>query len=685
MASARAMTTHTQSRRPAILVVDDSPENLDILKDALAGNYSVRPALHGTLALKLALKEPQPDLILLDVMMPGMDGYEVCQRLKADVRTRNIPVIFITAKTLVADEVKGLAVGGVDYIHKPISPPVVQARVKVHLDLQQAHRKTDAQNIELYNINKKLLSILDQLSNSEERFRNLVQTIPDIVYKIDADGRFTFINKAIERLGYQQAELIGQHFITIIHPTDRDRSCLAKSLKRRTTDKSEHPLQAFDERRTGDRITSGMELRLQSKSGDIAGEFEIKTICEEEIWAEVNSSGLYGKPLTEATSEEKRTYIGTVGVVRDITERKKIQEKLQLAKDQAEEATRIKDKFISMVAHDLRSPLGSILGSVQYVVEDEETLLNESHKTLLTGVVKNGQNLIQLIEKVLNIGRLKTGKITLEKIFFNGHSLIQEVAQSLCHLLSKKGLTLDNAVPMEMRLFADRILIGEVVQNLLSNAIKFSQPGSVIRVYAPDKKKAVIAVQDQGIGINDEIMHKLFNVEEKTSTPGTQGEQGTGFGLPFAFDLMQAHAGTLTVTSAPGKGSTFSLVLPTIKPCILIVDDEAATRTLLKQMLQALNVEVVEAGHGQEALQRIQEQPVHLILADLHMPIMHGFALLEKLQQHKETKTIPFVLMTVDQEMATRDRAFHLGAADFTVKPLQAHNLLPRIRYFIGG
>ena len=356
------------------------------------------------------------------------------------------------------------------------------------------------------------------------------------------------------------------------------------------------------------------------------------------------------------------------------------------AKEKAEEATRLKDKFVSLVAHDLRSPLAAIMGSVAYVLNDEDKPLCKNHALLLESALNGSKNLIQLIEEVLNISRLKTGKITLKKNFFNAHAMVQEMAQRLDHLRIKKSLTIENRVPVNMRLFADRPLICEVVQNLLSNAIKFSHPGTTIQVFASDNTKYLsIAIQDQGTGIPKNMVPKLFNIAEKTTTPGTQGEQGTGFGLPFSWDIMQVHEGSLSVHSLPGEGSTFSLTLPTKHPRILVVDDEAPMRTLLKHMLLPLRVEILEAEHGEVALAYIREHPIHLILSDIVMPVMDGFELLETLQKRHETRDIPFVLITIKNDIATRDRAFRLGAADFSVKPFQADDLLPRVRNFLGG
>ncbi len=133
-------------KKNIIMVVDDTSENIDILKSSLIADYVVRPAPSGQIALRVANIYPHPDLILLDIMMPDMDGYEVCRRLKADPVTRDIPVIFVTAKSDVADELAGLQLGAVDYITKPFSIPIVQARVKTHLALRAANLKLDQHN-----------------------------------------------------------------------------------------------------------------------------------------------------------------------------------------------------------------------------------------------------------------------------------------------------------------------------------------------------------------------------------------------------------------------------------------------------------------------------------------------------------------------------------------------------------
>ena len=314
----------SESVKPSILIVDDTPENLDILKGVLIDDYMVRPAINGKLALRLALMEPQPDLILLDIMMADMDGYEVCRQLKRDIRTQDIPVIFVTAKSGDRDELEGFQIGAVDYITKPISPAVVKARVKTHLALRGFNVEMEEKNRRLYEINERLTDSMEQLSASEDRFRSLVQTIPDIVYKIDSEGKFIFLNKSVERLGYHQSDLIGKHFSEIIHSADVHDASLEKVLERIGRGNLNPEQKVFDERRSGLRMTNGLEIRLRTKSGESVGVAEIKNIDSSTINVEVNSTGLYGE-VGHDTSYRSRQYVGTVGVIRDVTDRQKAQ------------------------------------------------------------------------------------------------------------------------------------------------------------------------------------------------------------------------------------------------------------------------------------------------------------------------------------------------------------------------
>ncbi|MBF0425128.1 MAG: response regulator [Magnetococcales bacterium] len=330
-----------------ILIVDDSSDTREQLTRALAGEHTVLTSTSGEEALKLAATDPQPDLILLDTSMPGMDGYTVCRQLKEYYKTKRIPVIFTTthgaADEEIEAEVKGFHLGAVDFIFKPVTALHIQACVRTHIALRRAHADLEINNQRLREINEQLTSSMERLTASEERFRNLVQTVPDIVYEVDNEGRFTFLNRSVEMLGYHPTELLGRHFSTIIRESDIQRSSLKGVLQLAdsgTPDPNNHKL--FDERRTGQRMTTALEIQLKTKSGTVTQPAELHTLADPVIDVEINSSGIYSD-IGNDTSYRTRRYMGTVGVIRNITERKKylaalekIQQELAAAKEEAE-------------------------------------------------------------------------------------------------------------------------------------------------------------------------------------------------------------------------------------------------------------------------------------------------------------------------------------------------------------
>ncbi|GAB6040951.1 response regulator [Endothiovibrio diazotrophicus] len=366
--------------------------------------------------------------------------------------------------------------------------------------------------------------------------------------------------------------------------------------------------------------------------------------------------------------------------------RKRQERTLEEALTTAEEATRLKDKFVSLVAHDLRGPLGGIVGLAELLANAEENGLQaEELKELSTEIWMSGKRLLNVVEDLLDISRLQQGKITPYPEFLDAHYVVSASLQPLAQMAKGKEVTIVNQVAEGSRIYADATLFGQVMQNLISNAIKFSQPGGRVRVFTPDSHPTTVAVQDRGVGIPPEVLPKLFRLEEKVSTPGTAGERGTGFGMPFSHNIMEAHGGLLRAESRPGAGSTFFAELPAVRPRVMVVDDQSMVRSILTMHLSTLGVDVIAAGDGREALALLRgPQKPHLILLDIVMPEMDGFQLLEALQRDPATQAIPVIMVTGDDKIETREKALRMGAVDFTVKPVVVHDLIPRVRRVVG-
>ena len=301
-------------QRQKILIVDDKQENLFALRNVLSDlDVEIIEATGGNEALAATL-DHRFSVAILDVMMPGIDGYELAEYLKGDRKTRNLPIIFVTAVYSEEERIfKGYEAGAVDYIVKPYNPAVLLSKVRVFLELDEIRTE----------LSEKILA----LTATEERFRTLVMTIPDIVYRIDTEGRFTYLNEAVQILGYNQEDLIGAHFTKILHPEDIENVTREAVLPRyaNTTAKPEGSPKLFDERRTGPRITKALEVRLIPKRHGKPVRAELRSIGEEVIIGEINSSGIYGQI---GAGGDKSLLLGSVGVIRDINERKRAEEEL---------------------------------------------------------------------------------------------------------------------------------------------------------------------------------------------------------------------------------------------------------------------------------------------------------------------------------------------------------------------
>jgi signal transduction histidine kinase len=372
-----------------------------------------------------------------------------------------------------------------------------------------------------------------------------------------------------------------------------------------------------------------------------------------------------------------------IGNIMDITERKQAEAELRLAKEQAEAATKLKDKFVELVAHDLRSPFTSMMGLFRLFGERKSLLVNEDDKKILDRVFKSADRMIAMIDQLLNISRLQTGQITPQPRFFKGHIAAAVTIGALAHNAAQKGIVIINDVPVDMRLYADPSLFDEVLLNLLSNAIKFCSKGDSITFFAPPGLGSAIAIRDTGKGIDEKKIPDLFKHEVTTTTPGTAGEMGTGLGLPFSHDIMEAHGGELTVESSPGKGSVFCAILPHVTPLALVVDDDPDMQLLARIHLAKIGIDVMEAVNGEMALSAMKDRLPHIIITDIMMPVMDGFTLLGNLKKESATSAIPVIVITsADREV--RDKAFRLGADDFVSKPIEVDDFIPRVRRFVG-
>jgi len=260
-------------------------------------------------------------------------------------------------------------------------------------------------------------------------------------------------------------------------------------------------------------------------------------------------------------SKKKKNLFNTNSrLEQEIIVRKETEERLQKAKDEAEEATKLKDKFVTLVSHDLKTPLNGIMGCIELVKLHSQ--LNDDANKMLDLALSACRDMNSLINEVLNLSKIRGGKINLQLELINAEEMANSIVEHYAPMANSKGIVLTNEIYEQTQIYADKKLLIEVFNNLISNAIKFCKQGNSIKIHMIQGEDTVIAVTDTGVGIHPEAIDNLFSYDKKTSTIGTAGESGTGFGLPLAHEIIQAHKGELQVESILGEGTTFYVKLP---------------------------------------------------------------------------------------------------------------------------
>lgn len=248
--------------------------------------------------------------------------------------------------------------------------------------------------------------------------------------------------------------------------------------------------------------------------------------------------------------------------ITDITEKKKTQEQLSLYADDLKELNSSKDKFLSIISHDLRGPFLGLKGYTQLLIEDYETLEKEEILDYLNKIHESSRDLYTLVDNLLKWSRLELDKMPYEPMMFNLQEEIHPLIKLMNSAAEKKDITLLNSIDNNIQPMADRLMLTSVLQNLISNAIKFTSKGGLVKLSsAQENGRIIINIEDNGIGIKPEDQEKLFSLDKGYTSKGTAGEKGTGFGLIIAREMVLKMGGEIWAQSTPGKGSVFSFSL----------------------------------------------------------------------------------------------------------------------------
>ena len=442
-------------------------------------------------------------------------------------------------------------------------------------------------------------ALVTLLFESEEKYRNITENIDDFLFTFERIKKVLnppFYTRSVEKItGYSQSEFLSEStfFLKIIYPDDFQ---LVKN-KLRTIFRSR--IQDSEE----------MEFRIINKHGNL-------------VWVRTkiniirNPDGVISK---------------IYGLVSDISLKKKAEEELKQSTENLINLNDTKDKFISIISHDLRTPFSSIIGFTDLLIEDED-LTDGKKKQYVRFIQESSKSMLELVNSLLDLTRLQTGRIKFEPEKITAGSIITKSINSLSGTILQKDIDIISKVDEKVTIFADNKLMMQVFNNLISNAIKFTKPGGKIVISASPSKKIrfyEFSIKDNGVGIKPENMPALFKLDSKYTTEGTAGEKGTGLGLSIVKEIIEKHGGNIWVESEFGRGAEFKFTLPIVLPNILLVDDSRTDRLLYFKILEHItsdyNIEI--ASNGKEALEKIKISPPTLVITDHIMPEINGYDL----------------------------------------------------------
>ncbi len=517
------------------------------------------------------------------------------------------------------------------------------------------------------------------LRESESRFRAIFERAAIGIKLADRDGRVVGSNRALqEMLGYSAEELEGMSFAEFSHPDDAvtDRRLLEELV----AGKRDHYL---------------MEKRYRRKDGRL-------------VWARLTVS------LVRDAAGGPRF---AIGMVEDVTARKR-QAELQRAKEAAEEANRAKSEFLANMSHELRTPLNAVIGMSKMLAGQRFGPLNAKQLDYMKDVTAAGEHLLALINDILDLTRIEAGRMRLHPETFALGATLAGLVSTLRPLAERKRLALTFRPPEpDGEVVTDEAKLKQVLYNLLSNAIKFTSRGEVsVRcewVAAAERGAAAapaaearafrVAVEDTGIGIAPEDQAIIWEeFMQLDSGPGRE-QEGTGLGLALTRRLAGMLGGAIWVESAPGRGSTFTFVLPRRlpgsvpqsvrppapdrrpvgptepggRPLALVIEDHPPTHKLFLDWLGEAGLATASAFDGPSGLELAARLRPQVVLLDLQLPGKDGWQVLTELKSRPETAGIPVVIISVTDE---RQPAISLGALEFLVKPVDHEQLLGRLR-----
>jgi len=756
-----------------ILLADDNADMRDYVRSLFSAHYRVEAVADGVQALAAARARP-PDLILTDVMMPGLDGFGLLAAVRADHALSDVPVILLSARAGEEARIGGFEAGADDYLVKPFSARELTARVQAHLALRQARR-----------------DVIEALRQSDERTRALFQQAPGFMCVLTGPEHvFEFANDSYRRF-VGERDLIGrrvvdafpevrqQGFLELLDEVHRTglpvtrtetpldlRRSVNGPLQRAYIDFVYQPIRSADGTVSGvfvegfdvtDRVVAQRQLHrseeLRQLALDAAGMGTFTWYPEEDRTdADARMLALFGlrpqSTLSYASAlatlivpedrpghaeavraaldpggpgalraeirvrraddgglrwlsivgqmffeRASRRPLYLAGIATDITERKDAEQAQAEVRRALEAADRQKDEFLAMLAHELRNPLAPIgtAGSLLSLLPQADPRAAGA----IAVIRRQVSHLTRLVDDLLDVSRITRGRIELKRMPVDLNAVVAQAVEMMQPRVSEKGhrLAVTTSGEQHAHVIGDFARLVQSIGNLLANAIKYTEPGGEITVRAhADAATVSIEVTDSGVGIEPELLPRIFDLFVQSDRTLDRAQGGLGIGLAVVRSLIEMHGGEVAARSAgPGQGATFTVRLPRIdRPAlpaaggacapvtrqrILIVDDNTDAADTLAELLQMQGHQTCAAYSGREALERVLSFEPDVALLDIGLPQMDGYELAERLRSLPRLQGIRLIALTGYGQTEDRQRGQAAGFDDHLVKPVELRAL----------
>ncbi len=672
-----------------ILIVDDEPINLTVLETVLEDpGYNLVRAESADQAL-LALMAQEFALLILDVRMPGMTGFELATLIKQRKKTEQIPIIFLTAYYNEDQHVlEGYSSGAVDYLHKPINSTVLRSKVGVFANLyrqarelerinrrlgEEAAERHEAQRRlhelnrtleqrvkvrtqELVDRTRVLEAAQEQLRAGAAQFLGLADAAPGFIWSTDAQGRLTFMSRRFEVLtGVAFEDLRSGGWRRVLHPED----CAAGTRQ---------------------------FLDAIEQHAALSGRVRVLRADGEYRWIE--SSAV---PLLDEKSDSAADFRGLIGVSMDVSD-------LVGAEQALRDADQRKDEFLAMLAHELRNPLAPIRNAVQIL--RNQCRADAFARKLQDIIDRQTAQMARMVDDLLDVSRISRGKLELRKGPVTLQQVIQGAVETSRPLIDQSRHQLELRIPDQpLFLEADLTRLSQVFANLLNNAAKFTEAAGQIKMVVEQRgAEVLVSVIDSGVGIPAEQMANLFDLFTQGEGERRRSGGGLGIGLSLVKQLVELHQGRVTAKSeGPGRGSEFTVHLPLAagqsapagpdavvpdKPPaakglrILVVDDSEDAALTLATLLELAGYELHLAHDGEQALAAAEACRPDVILLDIGLPKLSGNDVCRRLRQQDWGREMTVIALTGWGQDKDRRRTAEAGFDHHLVKPADPAALL---------